>query len=516
MKRKKAIFFLFVFLSYIPVLAQVDTGWVRRYNGPANVGDIAYGLAVDDSGNVYVTGISVGMDISLDYATIKYSPTGETLWVKRNIGSDKANTLTLDGSGNVYMTGVSPGIAYNDYSTIKYSPAGDTQWVRIYNGTGNGDDIAKAIAVDQNGYVYVTGASIGSDTSLDYATIMYSPTGETLWEKRYNGPEKSTDEAHALAVDNNWNVYVAGFSVGSGTFSDFATIKYSASGDTQWARRYNGPGDSTDEAHALAVDGNGNVYVTGSSIGIGTSSDYTTIKYSPVGDTLWVRRYNGPANDLDGTKALAMDAGGNVYVTGQSTGSGTGFDFATIKYSPAGDTLWVRRYNGPGDGIDSALALAVDDSGYVYVAGRSWGRGTLYDYATIKYSPAGETMWVRRYNGPRNAWDYANSLAVDNRGNVYVTGRSIGRSAGSDYLTIKYNKFGCAAWAGDANGDNSVDLNDILYELNSIFKAGPNPDPFCQGDANADGNILLTDIVYLINFIFKSGPSPQKSRECCL
>src|SRR5574341_783342 len=143
--------------------------------------------------------------------------------------------------------------------------------------------------------------------------------------------------------------------------------------DTAWVRRYNGPGNSSDYPHALAVDDSGNVYVTGQSAGSGTSYDYATIKYSPSGDTLWVRRYNDPGNDFDAANALALDGSGNLYVTGQSDATGANWDYATVKYSPAGETLWSRRYNGPGNAGDLASALAVDDSGNVYVTGFSGG-----------------------------------------------------------------------------------------------------------------------------------------------
>jgi len=90
------------------------------------------------------------------------------------------------------------------------------------------------------------------------------------------------------------------------------------------------------------------------------------------------------------------------------------------------DTAWVRRYNGPGNGDDGASAMAVDNSGNVYVTGGSRGSGTSTDYATIKYYPNGDTAWVKRYNGSRNASDRASAIAVDGFGNVYVTGTSYG------------------------------------------------------------------------------------------
>jgi len=262
----------------------------------------------------------------------------------------------------------------------------DTAWVRRYNGPGNSGDEASAIALDGSGNVYVTGKSWDSGTDYDYATIKYYPNGDTAWVRRCNGPANSGDEASAIALDSSGNVYVTGKSWDSGTKYDYATIKYYPNGDTAWVRRYNGPGDKEDNAYAIAVDGSGNVYVTGKSRGSGTNYDYATIKYYPNGDTAWVRRYNEPANFSDEASAIALDSSGNVYVTGKSRGGSTNYDYATIKYYPNGDTAWVRRYNGPGNFDDFAYAIAIDGSGNVYVTGWSYGgSGTDYDYATIKY-----------------------------------------------------------------------------------------------------------------------------------
>jgi len=511
-KVKIFVFLQFIFFSAVPVLAQVDTAWVRRYNGPGYADDIANAVAVDDSGNMYVTGRSPG--ISGDYATIKYYANGDTAWVRRYNGPangfDVATAVAVDDSGNVYVTGTSSATGtYYDYATLKYKPNGNTAWVKRYNGPGYGDDIANAVAVDDSGNVYVTGQSVGSGTFSDYATLKYSPNGDSTWVRRYNGPANGFDNATALAVDDSANVYVTGLSQG-----DYATLKYSPNGDTVWVRRYNGPANGLDNAKAVAVDDSGNVYVTGGSEGSGTFSDYATLKYSPNGDTGWVRRYNGPGNSSDNAYALAVDDSGNVCVTGVSVGSGTLGDYATLKYSPNGDTAWVRRYNGPGNGFDNATALAVDDSANVYVTGKS--SGTSDDYATLKYSPNGNTAWVRRYNGPGNGFDAASAIAVDDSGNVCVTGVSVGSGTLGDYVTITYVQFACVDTAGDANGDGSVTLPDIIYLVNRVFKGGSPTSPVCRGDANADGVVTLPDIIYLVNRVFKGGPAPLKSKECCL
>jgi hypothetical protein len=457
-----------------------------------------------------VTGGSEGSGgVYRDYATIKFYPDGDTAWLRRYNGPgnwyDYVQAIAVDGSGNVYVTGQSRGSGTSsDYATIKYYPDGDTAWLRRYNGPGNGDDGASAIAVDGSGNVYVTGFSYGSGPYGDYATIKYYPNGDTAWVRRYNGPGNYVDGGFAIAVDGSGNVYVTGFSVGSGTSYDYATIKYYPNGDTAWVRRYNGPGNMQDYAYAIAVDGSGNVYVTGQSEGSETGYDYATIKYYANGDTAWVRRYNGPDNLDDYASAIAVDDSSNVYVTGESPGSGTGDDFATIKYYPDGDTAWLRRYNGPGNSSDGARAIAVDGSGNVYVTGQSEGSETGYDYATIKYYADGDTAWVERYNGPGSYYDEASAIAVDGSGNVYVTGESHGSGTYSDYATIKYLQF----LRGDANGDGVTNVSDVVYLINYLFINGPAPDPVLAGDVNCDGVVNVTDVVYLINYLFISGPPP--------
>jgi hypothetical protein len=308
--------------------------------------------------------------------------------------------------------------------------------VRRYNGPGDFWDMASALAIDSSSNVYVTGNSSGSGTADDYATIKYYPDGDTAWVRRYNGSGNSWDRAKAIAVDHSGNVYVTGYSSGSGTAEDYATIKYYPDGDTAWVRRYNGPADSNDHAHALAIDESGNVYVTGGISKVLKIADYATIKYYPDGDTAWVRRYDGSENFYDEASAIAVDGSAHVYVAGGSEG-----DYVTIRYNANGDTAWTRRYNGPGNSDDQAYAIAVDRCGNIYVTGYSWN-GTDYDYATIKYDSSGNELWVERYDGPGQGDDKAWDIAVYSCDTIYVTGESYDIGTGFDYATIKYVQTG--------------------------------------------------------------------------
>lgn len=433
--------------------ASVSQEWAKRYNGPGSATDKAAGIIVDSAGNVYVTGSSMsGGAGTEDFATLKYDPAGALLWERRYNGtggsSDIAHAIALDASGSIYVTGGSVGSGANhDYLTVKYSPAGDTLWTRRYNGPKGAKDVAYGIAVDDSGYVYITGESEGGTGTHgifeDYATVKYDSAGTFKWVARYNGPAGDYDRANSVAVDERGNVYVTGTSDGGSSGSgaphfDYATAKYDLAGVLQWVRRYNGPGNGSDEGRMVKVDASGDVYVTGNSYGDGTLADFATLKYRATGDTAWISRFEGPGGGADRANALVLDGLGNTFVTGQSYGgSATLDDFLTIRYDSLGDTAWVRRYNGPASGTDGGTAIALDRSGSVLVTGSSSGTGTAFDYATIKYGLSGAEEWVIRYtNGDAaGSSDEPGGIWADTLDNVYVCG-----SSALDYATLKYSQ----------------------------------------------------------------------------
>ena len=385
----------------------------------------------------------------------------DTAWVRRYNapanGDDQGYFLAVDGFGNVYVTGESwDGLTHQDFATVKYDASGNEVWVRRYNGPGNGDDVARAVTVDVSGNIYVVGKSPGMGTHYDYATIKYYPDGDTAWVRRYNGPANYYDRAHDVAVDVYGNVYVTGASCGIEITDDISTIKYYPDGDTAWVRTYHNGSESPFD---VKVDGSGNVYVAGyAPQDTGENSDYATIKYYPNGDTAWLRGYNGPGDGSDDACAVAVDDSGNVYVTGWSWGIGTDHDCATAKYDRSGNQIWVRSYNGPESGNDNAYAIALDDSSNVYITGTSLGSGTYQDYVTIKYDSSGNEIWVRRYDGMGNGYDYAHAIAVDGLGSVYVTGVSYGAGTNYDCATVKYDSSGNEVWVQRYNGpDNDYD-----------------------------------------------------------
>jgi WD40 repeat protein len=296
--------------------------------------------------------------------------------------------------------------------------------------------------------VFVTGQST-SATSSQYATVAYNAaTGAQRWVRRYKGPG-NLSIAHAVAVSpGGRTVFVTGESLGATSGRDYATIAYNAAtGAQRWVRRYNAPANRGDVATAVTVSPGGRtVFVTGQSHGAASDYDYATVAYRvATGARRWVSRYNGPGNGSDIANAVAVSAGGRtVFVTGasQATSDATSLDYATIAYSAAtGAPRWVRRYNGPFRHLDLAASLAVSPrGGAVFVTGFSQRARTRFsDYATVGYDAAtGAQLWARRYSGP-DMQSRASSVAVSPDGaKVFVTGTSVGVSTGEDYAMVAY------------------------------------------------------------------------------
>jgi hypothetical protein len=216
--------------------------------------------------------------------------------------------------------------------------------------------------------------------------------------------------------------------------------------DTAWVRQYaSGLVPAIDIATAIVTDVSGNVHVTGVSYHTLNGFDYATIKYNSAGAEQWVARYSGPGIATDSATAIALDHAGNIYVTGKSWGAGTSFDYATIKYNPLGKEQWVARYTGPGSLNDSATDIIIDGSGYVYATGSSLKSNASVEIVTIKYNSSGAEVWIAHYQDQRSHNAKPADISVDGSGNVYVTGWSEGPEPDRDYVTIKYNTAGVHA-----------------------------------------------------------------------
>ncbi|MGA2668556.1 MAG: SBBP repeat-containing protein [Ignavibacteria bacterium] len=468
------VFCISHFICINEVFAQPQ--WIHTSGGPLE--DKAYAIVVDKAGYSYVTGYTTTTNQGTNWYTIKYKSDGTVRWSAYYDGpahsEDKAYAIAVDKSNNVYVAGYSTGIGSgHDFTTIKYNSSGSQQWVQRYNAPSNSDDEAHALVLDDSSNIYVTGFIAGWET--DYYTIKYNSNGICQWGKLYNGPGSGEDKAYAITLDRNSNVYITGWSEGNGTGFDYATIKYNRSGTQQWVTRYNGPGNAEDKAYAIVVDANGdNIYVTGYSTGVYSSFDYATIKYkTDNGESLWTARYNGPGNSEDKAYAITMDGNNNVYVTGSSRNGTTegSEDYFTIKYNCFGDSIWTARFNGTGNSTDIAYSLYIPKTNHnLFVAGsiRSGSVSGTEDIGILKYGLiSGNLIQQVRYNGTANDEDAAYDIFVDSLDNVFIAGYTTSLNTGKDYIAMKY-----------ANGDLVI-VNILSTGVPKDFVLHQNyPNPF--------------------------------------
>ena len=433
----------------------VHETWVQRHYQAGEEDNVAQAVAIDSRGYAIVTGTSENFLGLKTLVTIAYSDAGAPVWTNlyRAPGDyydGQPNAVATDGEGNAFVSGVTFASFGQDYVTIKYSSSGLPLWTNLYNGLGNGNDGAAGMVVDESGDVIVTGGSVGNEglsSYFDFATVKYTGAGVPVWTNRYNGPANNGDEGTDIALAPEGNVIVTGISYTIEGHADYLTLAYSSEGVPLWTNRYDGPGTADDYARAVEVAPNGTVFVTGDSWG-GVEQEWATVAYAADGVPLWTNRHHAEWSGPNFATALAVDGEGNVFVTGSDGGfNSPGGGYATIKYSNAGEPLWTNRYNGPLTIFgynDNARAVAVDPSGNVIVTGQSYSHGDVTDFATIAYSNAGVPLWTNRYNGAVNGWDTPitkNSLAVGSDGSVYVTGisdRDVAEGHQLEFVTIKY------------------------------------------------------------------------------
>jgi hypothetical protein len=409
--------------------------WVRNYDGTGNWSDKPIAITIDENDDIYVLGRSMSNNwnaYEIDYVTIKFNSNGVQQWTKTYNGpgnyTDEPSAMKIDNSGNIVVTGSSyryydsnNNFGRTDFATIKYNANGDELWIRRYE-LQNSRSGATGVTVDKFNNIYVTGSIILDDQSGDYLTLKYDPDGNLIWARIYNGLYSGNDGASFIEVDTNDNVYVTGVSVESQTLETITTIKYNSSGVEQWIKNLQlPPNDTRAIPRSMKVSEDGNIIITGLIL---TNNILVTLKYNTEGELLWVNTHPGASPGY--RHSVKLDSWGNVYVAGNKAN-----DFTTIKYDNNGNEKWIHSYNGPANGVDAATSLSINKNGDVYVTGFSTGLGTGVDITTIKYpgslsiyKPQLNNKWIAgevdtiKWNGGEAGQLLQIEFSVDN-GNTY-------------------------------------------------------------------------------------------------
>jgi len=358
-----------------------DTLWTRTYSGTDH-SPYVQGVAVKTgiNGDVYVVGNIANTGNGLDVVLLKYSADGNLVRYSpmpeiNTMSDDKAFGIALDQNDNVYITGSRQGSNSIQMFTAMYNSDCVYQWVG-FDGVSGMNASGVAIALDHSGNVCVTGYTSTSNEGNDIMTVKYNSGGRELWNKTVNGNANSDDRPFGIAVDEQDNVIIAGYITNhpSNPNTDIAVIKYYPSGDVAWAQSY-GDSVSNDKALGIAVDETDAIYVTGYAANSLGGKNYSTLKLDPTyGGKLWNTIYPGGSNDQANSIGLIKNNGTTVgvVVTGQSVGADNTNDYATVGYDvTSGDQQLESRYTATSSSDDVAEQLAVSNDGTIYVTGYS-------------------------------------------------------------------------------------------------------------------------------------------------
>jgi hypothetical protein len=476
----RAAFYFFLLslaFSLQPSLAAVQQAWVAKYNLGTNTTGQAAAIAIDLDGNIIVAGHGTSAT-GYDYILLKYSAVGTQVWARTYTSpgafNDQVRGMKVDNDGNIFITGTS--------ETLMYSPTGTLLWNQPYAG--------RALAVD-NEHVYVTGFS-----NNVFATAKLSKVnGSNVWLRAFTVLGGPDGPSQAIALHQDTNVLIAGgntcYNFRDIRYASLYALAYTPSGAELW--RVSWAPDSrcawnAITAYSMATDALGNTYILA---GFGPHGiDYSLLKLNAQGtEQLWQYSLGYVGNIfLAAPAAMVLDSNGFPHLAG-GTYQGANQQFTTAKLDPlTGTNIWYQQYGGPG--LDQVHAVALDSGGNVYVTGRTapglpppYGSST-YDIATLKYSPDGNNLWVKRFNGLANLHDEAAGIAVSPSGDVYVAGFSTTSSNLIELTTIKYIQFApiekkangniLLTFPGTPGSNYLVDASTSLIDWTNIGSAAAN------------------------------------------
>jgi hypothetical protein len=386
-------------------------------------------------------------------------------WVEGGAGGaslDYGTALAVDASGNAYFTGFVTNDPSNEDAFLnKWDADGNFIWANIVAGPGH--DVNHAVALDEDGNVYVSGAfsdtvefdagnnagDLTSAGSTDAFVVKYDSAGGFVWVKGVGGT--SDEGAHGMTVDGNGNIYLTGIYAGtvdfdpsgsvsnftSAGFADVFVVKLDGDGNFIWAKSMGGA--AGENSFDIAVDANGNVFTTGYfngtadfDPGAGTSNltsngqgDIFLSKLDNSGNFLWARRAG--EMEFDTGTEVTVDGNGNAYLSGY-----VNFNILITKWDPDGNLLWTNVMGGPG--VDAAYGTTLDQYANVYITGEFGGTVDFDPGAGIsdltsaggndvfvsKLDTDGNFLWAKQLGG--TSMDLGEAIVVRNDGSLYLAG----------------------------------------------------------------------------------------------
>jgi len=406
-------------------------------------------------------------------------------WVYRYSGvniwrNEWANSVVYGDDSNIYAAGKSWHYGTgDDFTLVSLTNAGAEHWIYTHNGLADSYDEACSIAYGADNNLYVAGFSYGNDTTHDFTVISVSPDGEERWVYKHSGSGRGYDYAYDIIYGTDGNIYAAGSSWNTGTNSDFTAISLTTDGAERWVYDYNGPGSYNDCARAIVYGSDGNIYVVGETYGSGSFDDFTVISLNRDGKERWVYRYNGPGNWADYAFSVVDGSDSSIFVTGSSAGYYS-VDLTVISLAYSGNERWVYRHTDYYD--DYGVAGVYGTDGNIYAAG--YLGSDVPDLLVASVTDSGTSRWEYVYYTPAITYETASSLVYGYDTHIYVAGQVVGDSDDYDFTVISLYNSGVERWLYqyDRCSESDYALSICYGGDGNIYAAGLSVDSSTGGD----------------------------------
>ena len=489
-----------------PVFAQ-EVLWSRTYGGPG----VEYTYAVEPTadGGYVVVGYTWSFGSGkADVYLVKTGSTGDTLWTRTYGGSESDFgsfvRQTLDGgyiiTGHTYSVDPDSRHVY----LIKTDSVGNLLWSRAYGGFGWHEGWSVEQTPDGGyvvaGYTWPFGAGGG-----DFYLIKTNSVGDTLWTRTYGGAGLDGANYVQQTTDGGFILVGGTASFGAGNF-DVYLIKTDSSGDTLWTRTYGGANE--DLGWSVRQTSDGGYVAVGHTASFGSGSkDAYLIRTDSLGHTLWTRTYGGSDSETGWSVLQTEDQGFIVAGYTRSFGSG-GFDVYIIKTDHSGSEQWSRIYGGSSDEYAYSVRQTADEA-YI-VAAHTWSFGAGESDVILSRLDSSGQACVGEFVSS-NVMNVSSSVASPPTVLTYPP--TIVPDPPTE-VTSPPTQTDTVCWrvCGDVNGDGIVDIADVVYLVNYLYRGDEPPEPLEAGDVNAcDAVVDIGDVVYLVNYLYRYGRAPY----CC-
>jgi hypothetical protein len=425
--------------------------------------------------------------------------------------SERSNSLfdvlqTTDGSYIATGAIETSGPYSRQLFLIKTDGFGSAVWTKTYGGNGSEQGLSVKQTPD-GGYV-VVGNTTSYGSTFQVYLLRTNSQGDTLWAKTYGGSDFETGNSIDLTGDGGFIIAGWTYSYGAGN-ADVYLIKTDFLGEVEWTKTYGGVRE--DMAIYVEQTFDGGYVIAGwtESFSGRANCNMYLIKTDSLGDTLWTRAYFPYLTNTTYAYSAQQTSDSGYVLIGYSIDSTTGLCYTyLVKTDSQGDSLWTRTYLGAylsrGESVKQT-----PDGGFVVV-----GLIELpeYNYENrmfiFKTTAEGDTEWNRLMRDDSlSSGGRAVALTSDEN---YIVAGGVSRSfyEPSNSLLLKLTSSGQATLRGDLTGDEQVNIADVIYLVNYLFKGGSAPEHPLSADANCDGIVDLGDLIYIIDYLYKHGPTP--------